>query len=224
VSAFTESLVREVRPNAGSLRFVAHTYLGEFLKPNLADPPREKRVLFVGALELYKGVDVLFEAWTAVLARHPDAVLVVVGTGSRATNLRAVAQKAEFVTGIEMLGTVSHERIIDLLDRSQFLVLPSRSEGMGRVILEAFARGRPVVATRAGGIPELVEEGLTGLLVEPGDAAALAAAIVRALEDPEGLAAMGMTGRQRAVEWDMDGDFDKGMRRLAGWVTASWQG
>jgi len=71
------------------------------------------------------------------------------------------------------------------LDESTCLVLPSRSEGMGRVIVEAFCRGRPVVATRVGGIPDLVENDVNGLLVDPEDTGALADALVRVLTDPE---------------------------------------
>jgi glycosyltransferase involved in cell wall biosynthesis len=71
------------------------------------------------------------------------------------------------------------------LDEATALFLPSRSEGMGRVIVEAFCRARPVVATRVGGIPDLVEDGTNGLLVEPGDTNALADAIVRILTDRE---------------------------------------
>ena len=69
------------------------------------------------------------------------------------------------------------------LDEATALVLPSRSEGMGRVIVEAFCRGRPVVGARVGGIPDLVEDGQNGLLVEPGETQALADAIVRVLSD-----------------------------------------
>jgi glycosyltransferase involved in cell wall biosynthesis len=71
------------------------------------------------------------------------------------------------------------------LDESTLLVLPSRSEGMGRVIVEAFCRARPVVASRVGGIPDLVQDGVNGLLVEPGDSQALAGALVRVLTDRE---------------------------------------
>jgi glycogen synthase len=69
------------------------------------------------------------------------------------------------------------------LDEATALVLPSRSEGMGRVLVEAFCRGRPVVGARVGGIPDLVEDGQNGLLVEPGDTQALADALVRILAD-----------------------------------------
>jgi glycosyltransferase involved in cell wall biosynthesis len=69
------------------------------------------------------------------------------------------------------------------LDESTVLVLPSRSEGMGRVIVEAFCRARPVVGTRVGGIPDLVQDGVNGLLVDPGDTEALVGALVRVLGD-----------------------------------------
>jgi glycosyltransferase involved in cell wall biosynthesis len=73
--------------------------------------------------------------------------------------------------------------VAEALDSSTVLVLPSRSEGMGRVVVEAFCRGRGVVGSRVGGIPDLVEDGVNGLLVEPGDVDALAEALARVLSD-----------------------------------------
>jgi starch synthase len=87
------------------------------------------------------------------------------------------------------------------LDEATVLVLPSRSEGLGRVVIEAFCRGRGVVASRVGGIPDLVEDGASGVLVPPGDAAALADALVRVLAD-EGLAAgLGRGAQEAASPW-----------------------
>jgi glycosyltransferase involved in cell wall biosynthesis len=80
---------------------------------------------------------------------------------------------------------LSQTEISTALDESTVLVLPSRSEGMGRVIVEAFCRARPVIGTRVGGIPDLVDDGVNGLLVEPGDTAGLADALVRVLGDRE---------------------------------------
>jgi len=81
------------------------------------------------------------------------------------------------------------------------LVLPSRSEGMGRVVIEAFARARPVVGTRVGGIADLVEHDVTGLLVPPGDAVALTAALGALLGDRERAAQLGRNGRAGVEPW-----------------------
>jgi glycosyltransferase involved in cell wall biosynthesis len=220
IGAFTERLVREIRPDVEVERFIAFTDLGEFLDVATVPPPDDERVLFVGALELYKGVDVLLRAWADVRVEHPDALLTIVGNGSLAGT---VARAAEDVgSGVDVAGRVPHGRILELLDRSRFLVLPSRSEGMGRVILEASARERAVVAARSGGIPELIEEGQNGVLVPPGDASSLAAAIRAGLEDPEKMGKMGRNARQLALDIDPDADFEKGIRRLAEWAATSW--
>jgi glycosyltransferase involved in cell wall biosynthesis len=92
------------------------------------------------------------------------------------------------------------------MDQSTCLVLPSRTEGLGRVLIESFARGRGVVASRVGGIPDVVHDGEEGLLVEPGDHEALAAALVRVLSD-RGLAErLGVTARRRYADWDSTPD------------------
>jgi glycosyltransferase involved in cell wall biosynthesis len=87
------------------------------------------------------------------------------------------------------------------LDASTALVLPSRSEGMGRVVVEALCRGRPVVATRVGGIPDLVRGGENGLLVEPGDTRALADALVRILTDQELAERLAARTRESVEPW-----------------------
>lgn len=219
IGDFTERLVREVRPDADVERFIAHTDLGAFLDRPTVAPPDDERVLFVGALERYKGVDVLLSAWEIVRVTHRDSVLTIVGRGSLASGVDAAAMPG---SGVIATGPVSHEHVADLLDRSRFLILPSRGEGLGRIILEAFARERPVIGTRAGGILELIDEGETGLLVRSDDSEALAAAIVRALEEPEQMSDMGRKARGRAIEFDPDGDFEKGMRRLAEWAATPW--
>jgi glycosyltransferase involved in cell wall biosynthesis len=219
IGDYTEGLVREVRPNAEVERFIAYTDLGGFLDVATVPPPDDERVLFVGSLEPYKGVDVLLQAWVGVRDQHPEALLTIVGSGTLAP---MAMRAAEEDPSVELVGPVPHERVMQLLDRSRFLVLPSRSEGMGRVILEAFARERAVIATRIGGIPELVEEEENGVLVPPGDASSLAAAIRAGLKDPGGMRQMGHNARQRALDIDPDGDFEKGIRRLAEWTATSW--
>jgi glycosyltransferase involved in cell wall biosynthesis len=179
ISAFTSGVVRKagVEPTATFAAFMD-------LDPFLAEPvplPVRPVALFVGVLERYKAIDVLAEAWRLAAPRVPDAGLYIVGRGTlREVPERAVAELPEQTRWTEALET---EDVARALDEATTLVLPSRSEGLGRVVVEAFCRGRGVVASRVGGIPDLVTDGETGVLVPPGDARALADALVRVLSD-----------------------------------------
>jgi glycosyltransferase involved in cell wall biosynthesis len=135
----------------------------------------------VGRLELEKGHPTLLEAWPLVLAEVPLAYLLVVGEGSRMDALRQIAREQ----GIErhVIFTGRRDDIPAVTAAFDVAVLPSYREAQGLTILEAMALSRPVVASRVGGIPEMVEDGVTGLLVPPHDPRALAAAIVRLLTD-----------------------------------------
>jgi glycosyltransferase involved in cell wall biosynthesis len=180
ISAYTSRLVRKagVEPTA---EFAAFMDLEPFTESEPAPLPPRPLALFVGVLERYKAVDVLAEAWRRAAPRVPEATLQLVGRGTlHEVPERLLAELPEQVRWTASLGT---SEVASALDEATVLVLPSRSEGLGRVVVEAFCRGRGVVASRVGGIPDLVEDGRTGLLVPPGDADALADALVRALSD-----------------------------------------
>jgi len=180
ISAYTSGLVREagVEPTA---EFAAFMDLEPFLERAPTPLPERPTALFVGVLERYKAVDVLAEAWRLAAPRVPDATLHVVGRGT----LRDVVERlaAELPAQTSWTESLTNSDVARALDEATVLVLPSRSEGLGRVVVEAFCRGRGVVASRVGGIPDVVEDGATGILVAPGDARALAEALVRVLED-----------------------------------------
>jgi glycosyltransferase involved in cell wall biosynthesis len=176
VSDYTTGLVRELGREPAAT-FPAFMDLDPFLGPP-APLPERPVALFVGVLELYKNVDGLAEAWRTVAARVPDAQLRIVGRGSRrAVVERLVRELPERTQWDEQLAP---EEVARALDESSLLVLPSRSEGMGRVVVEALLRGRPVLGSNVGGIRDLVRDGENGLLFGPGD---LAAALERALTD-----------------------------------------
>jgi glycosyltransferase involved in cell wall biosynthesis len=148
-----------------------------------ADPPE---ILFAGRLAEEKGVEEL-----AVAAREMN--LVVAGDGP----LRHLLPQA--------LGMVPHDVLEELYARAAVFVLPSRSEGFGVVCAEAMAHGKPVVASRVGGLAELVVDGETGILVPPCRPDLLRAALERLLEDPELRRRMGRAGRERMkalCNWD----------------------
>ena len=135
----------------------------------------------VGRLELEKGHPTLLEAWPLVLEQVPGAYLVIVGEGSRLDALHQTVLER----GIErhVIFTGRRDDIPAITAALDVAVLPSYREAQGLTILEAMAMSRPVVASNVGGIPEMIEDGVTGLLVPPHDPPALAAAIVRLLTD-----------------------------------------
>jgi glycosyltransferase involved in cell wall biosynthesis len=157
--------------------------------PNPPDEvPADARVLLaVARLVPQKGVDVAVRALPLVRERRPEAVLVVLGDGPERERLRA--------DGVHLLGRVPD--VGAWLRRAEVLVHPARWEGFGLALLEAMLAERPVVATRVSSIPEIVDDGTTGYLVEPDDPRALADAIVRVLDEPDELGAHGLA-RARA--------------------------
>jgi glycosyltransferase involved in cell wall biosynthesis len=156
------------------------------------DVGADARVLLaVCRLERQKGVDVAVRAVAAVRERHPDIRLVVLGEGPERTALEALAR--DLRAPVHLLGRVPD--VTAWLRRATLLVHPVRWEGFGLAVLEAMVAGLPVVASRVSSLPELVVDGETGVLVEPDDPAALAAAIDRAIETP---ALLGDAGRERA--------------------------
>lgn len=163
--------------------------------------PEQPRALFVGVLERYKGFDVLLDAWRQV----SPGTLRIVGEGT----LEPAAR------GLDWTPRLEPREIARALDESWCLVLPSRSEGMGRVVVEAFCRGRAVVGSRVGGIADLVEDGVNGLLVEPDDAGALAAALARLLSERALAARLGAAGLDSAAPFLVSPDeFARRLRDL----------
>jgi glycosyltransferase involved in cell wall biosynthesis len=182
VSAFTSSLVREAGGTTAG-RFPAFIDLEPFLSRPPAPLPASPAVLFVGVLERYKNVDGLAAAWRIAAPLVPGAELRIVGTGSRRKVVDRLLRDLPGQT--RWSPELSADEIAAELDRATCLVLPSPREGMGRVIVEALARGRPVVATRGGAVPELVRHEANGLLVDGHDARTLADALVRVLSDSD---------------------------------------
>ena len=184
---------------------------------DLADFPRghprrskTPTVLFVGGLEPRKGLEFALLAMPRVLEKCPNARLVVVGkSGFRGTDdpgwFRVLANRAGIEESVEMHESVSQEMLMQLYSDCDVLVLPSRNEGWGLSLMEAMAFEKPVVATRVGGIPELVVDGKEGLLVESGDVSGLADAVGKLLGDPSLRAKMGRAGLDRVKDFSWDG-------------------
>jgi phosphatidylinositol alpha-1,6-mannosyltransferase len=167
-------------------------------------------LLTIARLVSRKGIDTVLDALPAVLAAHPDAIYVVAGDGPEAESLKALARRLGVERSVRFAGAVSDEELPLWYALGDVFVMPSRSdppdvEGFGIVFLEAAATERPVVAARAGGIPDAVAHGVTGVLVPPGNTAALATELGALLGDPARRAELGRRGRERVLAeftWD----------------------
>ena len=171
-------------------------------KASLGLNPARRLVGFAGWLLPIKGPMHLLNAMSAVWENHPDATLVFVGKGAMEAELRRKVDRLGLNGRVKFLGWRNdlHE-IMPLFD---VFVLPSLNEGMGRVLVEAMAAGRPIVASRVGGIPDLVHHGVNGLLAPPRDEMKLAESIARLLSHPEEARRMGALGRLKCREFSLN--------------------
>ena len=155
------------------------------------------RLLCVGRFVPIKGHDVLLPAFKRARDAVPGLELELAGAGPIETALRQRVRELGLAGAVRFLGLVSP--IGPALEQAAIVVVPSLGEGFGMVALEAMERGRAVIASDVGGLPEIVDDGVTGLVVPRGDPAALAAAIGELAANPARAAAMGMAGRERAL-------------------------
>jgi glycosyltransferase involved in cell wall biosynthesis len=155
------------------------------------------RVLFVGRIAAQKRPLDLPEIAERLA---PPTQLVIVGDGPQRDALHARLARSPARDRIHMVGFVPHHRVPAFLSHADVLVLPSAYEELGSVLVEAMAAGLPVVATRVGGIPDLVEHEVTGLLAPVGDVAALAAALARLLEDRSLATRLARAARRRVEQ------------------------
>lgn len=160
-------------------------------------------LLFVGRLAAVKGVPILLEAVKRLRQDHPEVTLTLIGDGPERPQLEAEAKALGLADGVAFLGYKSQSDVAEALQHTDALVLPSFAEGVPVVLMEAMAAALPVVTTQIAGIPELVQDGVSGHLVPPGNVDALTAALAVVLGDPDKAAAMGAAGRQ-IVERDYD--------------------
>jgi glycosyltransferase involved in cell wall biosynthesis len=195
--ALREQLVREEGVPASRIEVIPN---GVEPAARVADPGRSPaRGIVVANLIAYKGHADLVEA-LARLDRPPHVCLV--GDGPERERIAALVEARGLGEVVGLAGAAPDARA--MLADFQFAVLPSHGEGLPNAVLEAMAAGLPVVATRVGGVPDVLEDGVTGLLVPPRDPAALAAALARIAADPLLRRAMGAAGRRTAARLTMD--------------------
>ena len=170
-------------PNAMDISVLPPAYERAQVSQMVAFCPSCALVGYVGRLSVEKAVGYLLDAMAELRAKHADVHLVVVGEGDQRAHLQERVESLGLPRAVTFLGERGDARqIIGAID---VLILPSLTEGLPNVVLEAFAYKTPVVATAVGGVPELVIDGETGWLVPPRDPHALAQAILDALSNPE---------------------------------------
>jgi sugar transferase (PEP-CTERM/EpsH1 system associated) len=163
----------------------------------LALPAHAFIVGTVGRLDPVKDQAGLIRAFATARAAHPEALLVIAGDGPCRSDLQQLAAALGLTDRVRLLG--SRDDIPTVMSALDIFALPSLGEGISNTVLEAMASGLPVIATRAGGNPELVEDGVTGVLVPRQDLGALAAAIAGYVDDPGLRQRHGHAARQRAT-------------------------
>ena len=156
-------------------------YAGETLFPDKKTDT--KNILFVGRLRPVKGVQYLITAMKKIHEEMPDAKLIIVGEGEERECLAALSIQLGIQKYVKFIGKVEHEKVKTFMQQADVFVLPSLSEGFPNVILEAMACGLPVIATRVGGIPDIISNGTNGYLVDVKDTNDMANKIIFLLSD-----------------------------------------
>ncbi len=172
--------------------------------PGTPESHQGKLILFVGYLRKRKGVDLLLEAFPAILKEHEDARLFLIGEGHLRNHLEARARELGVSKKLHFHSNIPHEQMINFINAADLVVLPTFAEGRPNIVLEAMLCARPVVATAVSGIPELIRDGREGILISPGESELIAGAVCRVLNDPELASRFGKQARERIFELNLD--------------------
>jgi glycogen(starch) synthase len=181
------------------------------------DPPE---LLCLGRIVYEKGFHVAVEAFSLIRKAFPAARLTIAGDGPARHDLEAQVRRLGIEHTVRFTGWISPDDVPETINRASIVLMPSREESFGLVALESGLMGRPVIASRVGGLPEVVQHGETGLTVPRDDPKALAAAAVRLLREPDRARRFGADARARGLaifSFDRYVDqYDALYRRLAG--------
>jgi len=196
ISESTEKKALEYvdKEKISSAKFPALSNVDSFLEKKTVEP-KENSAVFVGSLTGIKGVDYLLDAVVDIKKKVPKFKLYILGRGPLESTFKELAKELGIEKDVVFVGYQPAETVREYLDRCSLLVLPSLSEGLGRIVLEAMSRERPVVGSSVGGIKESIKDGETGILVPPKDTEAIADAVIKILKDKKLAKSMGKKGR-----------------------------
>lgn len=198
ISDSTRKQLEAWAPDLPVVQFPAWTDLGLFVKAGGRRVAASDEILYAGVLVPLKGVHYLLEALVLAVTKGADAKLRIVGRCAHRAygeGLRQQVKRLGLEARVTFVDEVPQPDLAEYMARAAVFVLPSTTEGLGRVVIEAMATGTPVIASRVGGLPEIVLDGETGFLVPPGDVAALADRLAWCFAHPAKAEAMGARGR-----------------------------
>lgn len=166
--------------------------------------PLGELVLFVGSNMQRKGLRTLIQAAPRVLSVRPKVRFIIVGRDANLPRIRSLCHQLGVAEHFEFAGLVAHAELLNLYRQARLLVMPSLMEAFGMVFLEAMASGIPVIGSKVGGIPELIQHQENGLLVEADNPSELAVTLLAVLSDPELAARIGAHGQRTAQRFGIE--------------------
>jgi glycosyltransferase involved in cell wall biosynthesis len=217
ISSSTTNQLKRWAPETTIVQFPAWTDIETFLEAGRKKANDTCSIVYAGVLNPVKGIHHLINAFSVVAEQFPSAPLFVIGkyeNKSYGASLRIQVQKLGLENRVRFIGHLSQAELACRMSEAAVLVLPSTSEGLGRVIIEAMATATPVIGSDVGGIPELIKDGVNGFLIAPGDEQALAEKLRWVLNNPDKARAMGHTGRSFAQEVFSTESYIKGYRDI----------
>ena len=214
ISSSTSERARHYAPHLPQVRFMTFSDTDIFRTTERSIPLAEAEdIVYAGVLIPRKGIHLLLEAFARL--EHPRARLYLVGhpeNARYATELQTQARELQIAERVHFVGGVSQQTLADYLGKARVMALPSLSEGLGRVVVEAMLLGTPVIGSRVGGIPDLIHDGENGYLIGSGDIDALTTALenIYAVDAER----MGRQARDFALDFFSPGKYLEGYRDL----------
>jgi glycosyltransferase involved in cell wall biosynthesis len=178
------------------------------VKKNHGIHPFAPTILLIGRMEYQKGPDLLVEAAPQILDKHPDAIFLIVGRGQMTEFLQRRAAQLGVLGSFRFLGFLPHWDFLEKLNSCDIVCVPSRNEPFGMVLLEAWAAGKPVVASNVGGLGENVDHMVNGIKISP-DAPSVAKGIIHLLDNPDTMAGLARGGSEKLTKFSWKSSVEK---------------
>jgi glycosyltransferase involved in cell wall biosynthesis len=218
ISQTTREQLLRLAPGKPVEEFMAWTDIEPFLVVGQTRQVRNPGIfLYAGVIAPTKGLIHLVKAFSMLVRKIPEARLLLVGREQNpkyAQQLKDLASTNGIIQQVDFMSEIPQKQLAERMGQADIFVLPSLSEGLGRVVVEAMAAGMPVIGSRVGGIPEIVQHGKTGVLVSPGDEQALAEQMYQLLKQPEKTFRMGQEARDFATQFFSEQSYVQGYARL----------